>query len=207
MIELYVVRHGETAWNAEGRIQGHLDSDLTPEGRRQAEAAARLLKDRSIRFLYCSNLGRAMKTAAVLSWHLKIDMIPRRDLRECSWGRWQKRTWDDLRRDYAEQMRQRQEHLYEFRPPEGESYHDAEKRVSSFVREIQQRHPGQTIAVVGHNMVNRVMMKQLLDLSFERSCTLRQHHTEVYRLRLNGREKTYELLKAEKEVPQPEDRL
>lgn len=194
MLEVYVIRHGETVWNAEGRIQGHRDSSLTSAGREHAEAMARRLQGKGIQVLYTSSLGRALNTAGVLSERLGIDLQPRVQLRECGWGAWEGMTWEQLRRDFPRQMQRRQNNLFEFRPPGGESYKDGEARVRPFVNEIQGLHQGDTIAVVGHNMINRVLMRLLLGISFDEACQLRQDNHHVYQIRLNEEVRVYSLI-------------
>jgi len=186
MLEINIVRHGQTTWNAQGRVQGHLDSDLTPAGHDQAEACARFLKDRRVEALYCSSLGRAMKTATILAWHLGVEMQPRRQLWECAWGEWEGLHWDELHDKLGQEMRKRKEDRYLFRPPEGESYLDAEQRVRPFVDEIRRAHPRGVIAVVGHAMINRLLVRLLVGLSIEEMLRLRQANCSIYRLRISG---------------------
>lgn len=186
MNEIYLVRHGETLWNLEGRIQGHRDSDLTPLGLRQAEAVAQTLKERKIRAIYSSSLGRALKTAAILAWHLKVEMQPRRELWECSWGEWEGLRWLDLHEQHASAIQQREQNTYHFRPPGGESYQDAEQRLHPFLQEILRRHPVEPIALVAHGMLNRLIIRLLLQWSFEQVRHIRQDNQEIYHIHPNS---------------------
>ena len=80
--ELIVIRHGQTVWNAEGRQQGHLDSDLTSLGRRQAEAIADRLADQTFDALYSSDLGRALRTAEYVANKTHLEIVTDQRLRE-----------------------------------------------------------------------------------------------------------------------------
>ena len=81
-----VVRHGETAWNTETRIQGQKDSDLTPAGLAQAEAIGKRLARERFDALFASDLGRAMRTAERIAAHCALAVIPEPRLRERSFG-------------------------------------------------------------------------------------------------------------------------
>ncbi len=186
MKTIYLVRHGQTVWNSERRIQGHLDSPLTPLGERHAEASGRLLQGRGIAQLYCSDLGRAARTAAIVGACLGLSPQPRTQLRECYWGEWEGRIWEDLMEQHGPLMETRQANLYRYRPPEGESYQDGEARVRPLVNELRERHSGETVALVAHSMINRMILKVLLDWSFEEVMEQRQEHHEIIRIDFDG---------------------
>src|SRR6266550_8903059 len=134
MTELLLVRHGETDWNAEGKLQGHTDRPLNDYGRRQAQALADRLAEEKIDALYASDLCRARETAEILGEKLGLTVVVDPDLREKNWG-----TWEGLTSD---------ERLHvEF---EGEATEAHRERVLRAVRRIAERHPGQRIVVVTH---------------------------------------------------------
>jgi len=83
---LLLVRHGETDWNAEGRLQGHTDRPLNDFGRRQAAALAERLADDDIDAVYASDLARARETAEILADRLGLAVVTDPDLRERNWG-------------------------------------------------------------------------------------------------------------------------
>jgi broad specificity phosphatase PhoE len=170
---------------------------MTGEGLRLSEEIGRRLAEVSFDALYASDLGRAMKTAAIIGEMAGIAPQPRRELRECSWGRWEGRTWDELRSEYAPQMQQRQKELQTFRPPGGESYRDAERRVRPFIDILLAEAQSRTIGIIAHNMINRALMRQVLGITFDQACRLRQDHHQVYRLEINGEGRAHELIEVE----------
>jgi broad specificity phosphatase PhoE len=132
---LLLVRHGETDWNAEGRLQGHTDRPLNDDGRRQAkDLADRLARDEPIDAIYASDLSRAKETAEILGERLGHPVVIDPDLREKNWGNWEGLTGDERA-------------AIEF---VGESTQEHRDRVLRAVRRIVERHPGQRIVVVTH---------------------------------------------------------
>src|SRR5439155_19215192 len=134
MTMLLLVRHGETDWNAEGKLQGHTDRPLNDYGRRQAEILADVFAGESIDALYASDLSRARETAEILGEKLGLAVAVDPDLREKNWG-----TWEGLTAD------ERLHIAYE-----GETSEDHRERTLRAVQRIVERHPGERIVVVTH---------------------------------------------------------
>jgi len=132
--ELLLVRHGETDWNAEGRLQGHTDRPLNKYGRRQAKELADRLAGEGAHAIYASDLVRAKETAEIVGARLGLPVVIDPDLREKHWGTWEGLTGDE------------RVHV-EF---EGESTEDHRDRVMGAVRRIVARHPDQRVVVVTH---------------------------------------------------------
>jgi broad specificity phosphatase PhoE len=134
MTELLLVRHGETDWNAEGKLQGHTDRPLNEYGRRQAQALAEQLAGDSIDAVYASDLSRARETAEILGAKLGLPVVVDPDLREKNWGNWEGLTSD--------------ERLHvEFEGETSEAHRD---RTLVAVQRIVERHPEGRIVVVTH---------------------------------------------------------
>jgi broad specificity phosphatase PhoE len=131
---LLLVRHGETDWNAEGRLQGHTDRPLNDYGRRQAKELADRLAGEGADAIYTSDLVRAKATAEIIGDRLGLTIIVDPDLREKDWGTWEGLTGDE------------RVHV-EF---EGESTEDHRDRVMGAVRRIVARHPAERVVVVTH---------------------------------------------------------
>jgi broad specificity phosphatase PhoE len=131
---LLLVRHGETDWNAEGRLQGHTDRPLNDFGRRQAAALAERLADDGVDAVYASDLARARETAEILADRLGLPVVTDPDLRERNWGNWEGLTGSE---------RDRVEYAGEEREAHGE-------RVIRAVRRIAEQHPGERIVIVTH---------------------------------------------------------
>ena len=134
MTTLLLVRHGETDWNAEGKLQGHTDRPLNDYGRRQARALAERLAGEEIEAVYASDLSRARETAEILGAQLGLPVAVDPDLREKNWGNWEGLTPDErLRIEY-----------------EGESSDDHRARTLRAVERIVERHPAGRVVVVTH---------------------------------------------------------
>ncbi|MDX6487199.1 MAG: hypothetical protein QOF43_2352 [Gaiellaceae bacterium] len=134
MTTLLLVRHGETDWNATGRLQGHTDRPLNDFGRRQAAELAERLAGENVEALYASDLSRARETADILGARLGIPVVVDPDLRERNWGSWEGLTGSE--RDAVEF--------------EGEAPEEHRARILAAVQRIAAEHPGKKVVVVTH---------------------------------------------------------
>ena len=134
MTTLLLVRHGETDWNAEGRLQGHTDRPLNDFGRRQAKALAEELDGEEIEAIYASDLARARETAEILGERLGLPTVLDPDLREKNWG-----TWEGLTPTERDRV--------EF---EGETTEEHRERMLRALHRIAERHPDGRVLVVTH---------------------------------------------------------
>jgi broad specificity phosphatase PhoE len=131
---LLLVRHGETDWNAAGRLQGHTDRPLNDHGRKQAKELADRLAGEGADAIYASDLARAKETAEIIVMRLGLPVVIDADLREKNFGNWEGLTGDE------------RIHV-EF---EGESVQEHRERVLRAIERISERHPGQRVIVVTH---------------------------------------------------------
>jgi broad specificity phosphatase PhoE len=134
MTTLLLVRHGETDWNADGRLQGHTDRPLSDFGRRQARRLADELADEELEALYASDLLRARETAEIVGERLELPVVLDSDLREKDWGTWEGLT--TLERDRVEFV--------------GESTEAHQERTLRALQRIAERHPDGRVVVVTH---------------------------------------------------------
>jgi broad specificity phosphatase PhoE len=146
--ELLLVRHGETAWNAEQRFQGHADPPLNDVGREQARALADELAAEQLDAIYTSDLRRASETAEIVAARLGIEVIRRRELREIDVGDWQGLTWEEIEEQYPDGRSRWEEHGHGWEG--GETYEQLRERVVAALWEIAASHPGGRVLVVGH---------------------------------------------------------
>jgi len=153
LTRILAVRHGETAWNKDTRIQGHTDIGLNETGRWQAERLADALADESIAAFYASDLARAYDTAnAVATRHgQSVNAIP--ELRERCFGEFEGRTWEELREQFPDASEAWRKRVPDFAPPGGESLIDVRDRVVNTLLDLASRHPGEQILVVAHGGV------------------------------------------------------
>lgn len=185
---LLLIRHGATEAN-ELRpyiLQGgSVDLPLSDLGRRQAEAAAGFLAREDLAAVYASPMIRAVATAEAIASRHGLAPVTRPGLREVDVGRWERMTWDDIARDYPA------EHAAFYAHPGyapylgGESYADVAARVRPEFAEICVAHPGETVAVVAHNVVNRAFLASVLGLDMNRARELVQTNCCVNVLRFD----------------------
>ncbi|KAI9200451.1 hypothetical protein LWI28_008167 [Acer negundo] len=158
--EIIVVRHGETAWNADGRIQGHLDVELNDVGRQQAAAVAdRLSKEKAISAVYSSDLKRAFETASIIANRCGVKTDP--DLRERHLGDLQGlrlKEAAELKPDaYVASSSSRTDQEIS---GGGESFEQLYCRCTSSLQKIGMKHRGERVVVVTHGGVLRAFHKR-----------------------------------------------
>jgi probable phosphoglycerate mutase len=129
-----LVRHGETDWNADGRLQGHTDRPLSDYGREQARQLADKLAGEGLAAIYASDLARARETAEIVAARLQLQVVLDPDLREKDWGNWEGLTSTE---------RLGIEHV-------GESTESHQKRMLAALGRIAAKHPHDRVLVVTH---------------------------------------------------------
>lgn len=176
MTHLLLVRHGETAWNAEHRIQGWSNSQLSERGRAQAARLAARLQNVAIDSIYSSDAARALDTAAPIAADHHLEILPRPGLRELGYGDWEGLTGEEIRQKFPDAWhRWHVEQQWTDTIPGGESWADVEIRMARSLADILAAHPGSesTVAVVGHGGSLRVLILRALDLPLS---SLRRFH-------------------------------
>jgi probable phosphoglycerate mutase len=149
-VELTLVRHGETLWNVEGRMQGHGDSPLSERGRLQAEALAGALSAEGLDALYSSDLRRALDTARPIAAVLGLPVRPDARLRERHLGVLEGRTFAEVARDEPELLARWQGTDPAWVVPGGESKQQKHARVVAALASIVERHAGERVLAVTH---------------------------------------------------------
>ena len=159
-----IVRHGETTWNAEERIQGQTDTPLSDRGYRQAELLGARLAGREIDAAYVSDLARAWETARTVTRDRDVTLTPSPLLRERSWGDWEGLTFAYLRRTYPQEYARFRDSV-NVPPPKGESITDLMARTGDFVAGLNENHrDDQTLLIVGHGGCLNALITRVLDL-------------------------------------------
>ena len=173
---VYLIRHGETFWNREQRLQGQLDSPLTEEGIRQATVLAIKLADIRFDAVYASDLERARHTAhIIISRTNNISVTYDDRIRERHFGSFQGLTWEEIYAKYPDDAARELSGNAMNKVPGGESKHQLLDRVIAFFNEITTRHPAQKVLVVSHGGVLNVWTKYVLGLPLE---TPRRFHLD-----------------------------
>lgn len=149
---LYLVRHGETPWNLEGRYQGHLDPPLTERGRRQAEATAEKLAPIGFDAIYSSDLARARQTAEALAAKTGLPIQLDARLREIHQGDWQGVIVGDIRARWPRELEGWESDPWRYYPPNGERLQELRQRLFAAIRDIVTRFPHGKIAIFTHKL-------------------------------------------------------
>ncbi len=150
---LLVIRHGETAWNLEARIQGHTDIPLNEHGRWQAERLALALADEGVDAIYTSDLQRARDTAQAVARATGLTLQLDQGLRERNFGRLEGMTQNQVALLWPEEGRRWRERDPTYGPEEGETLQSFYQRCVDTAERLAQLHPGQTVALVAHGGV------------------------------------------------------
>lgn len=179
---IYLVRHGQTQFNAERRQQGRLDSDLTPLGLSQAAAVGRLLQGRTGKpagwRLVASPLGRAQATAAIIGQALRLTVETDPRVTEVSFGQWDGRLRDELAAEHPETFSRKD---WQFSAPGGERYEEVHARVSDWLADLPPELDRKVI-VVSHGGAGRVLRGAFLGLSREETWAQEVPQDAVFRL-------------------------
>ena len=163
----YIVRHGQTEWNAKGKLQGHQDSPLTKKGIKQAEIVQDELKHIQFNGAFSSDLLRAKKTAEIIALDRDIAIKTTQLLREGYFGRWEGKPYsifaNELKQLLDEFLSLSNEQKFTYKFPDIESDEEVVTRCLRFLRETAVAYPNKTLLVGTHG---GVMLALLIHLGF-----------------------------------------
>ncbi len=183
MKHLYIIRHGETTWNAEQRMQGRLDSPLNDKGRAQAHLHGETLqKIGGVDFVLSSPSGRTRETTAILNHYLQVPVDYDEALMERDCGLWSGFTVDEIEAEYPQEWVARDVDPWFHRPPQGENLPDLIARVTDSLARLATL-PHERIALVTHGVMSRAILTHYLDLEPVEANRLRHPNDLFYRLR------------------------
>ena len=187
-MSLFLLRHGETQFNRENRIQGWRDSALTERGiaqaKRNGRVLAQLIEDLKAYRIYASPIGRALDTARLVAFELGLDareIRTDRRLVELSLGHWEGFTWDEIPERFPEDWAARLADKWHFQVPGGESYQQMAERLASWLAE----HKSPAI-VVSHGAAGRILRGLYLGLAPDEMMTLEEPQDAFFEL-ANGK--------------------
>ena len=187
--EFWVVRHGESTWNVEGRYQGQTDVPLSPLGVLQAASLAERLTGRHFDAVYSSDLRRAFQTAEAVAERLDGPPAVRVDprLREIDVGQLSGKLHAEIERDFPDYLAALARDPWAARRPGGESMADLAGRVDRTFRDLNAQHPGQCVLIFTHGGVVRAAVSLALGGEPRGSwARLSVTNTSVTRLLLEG---------------------
>ena len=179
---LILIRHGETLWNTQLRMQGSLDSDLTPKGESQIKALGEWMKEVPFDYLYCSDTPRAHKTAEAIRKFTGHNLNFDKRLREKNLGVFEGLTSEEARERYPETFKQFKTAGASYVIDQGESTQQLLKRALDAIEEIRDRHPQKVAVAVTHGGVVRVLMKHVLGIPLDAPTQFLISNTGIFRL-------------------------
>lgn len=150
---LWLIRHGQTDWNLQGRYQGQADPPLNETGWRQAREVPAALGGTQFAALYSSDLRRARDTADVLAQALSLPVQVDARLREVRLGVWEGMLFTDIQARYPDAWQARETDALHARPPGGENLLEVAERTWAAADDMARAHPGGEVLVVAHGLV------------------------------------------------------
>ena len=172
----FLVRHGETDWNVEGRANGHTDIPLNKIGFQQANMAAEKLKGENIDLVLCSDLKRASQTAEIIAKRLGVELIIDKDLRERNMG-----VVEGMLREEWKQKHPNMSESLESRPLDGESLGELQDRIFKTFNKHKSQHKHKNIVLVTHGGSIRSLLGKLRNMKFEDWAHLQSKNTEIFK--------------------------
>jgi 2,3-bisphosphoglycerate-dependent phosphoglycerate mutase len=181
-----LLRHGQTAWNAEQRIQGHIDIGLDDTGRWQAQRLAQALQDQAIDRIYSSDLARAASTAAATAQLLGSPVVHHTGLRERCFGSFEGHTHTEVQIRWPAAAQRWHQRDPSFGPPGGETGASFHARCVATASQLVAQHPGQTVALFAHGGVLDALYRAATHQSLQAPRTWQLGNATINRLLWTG---------------------
>jgi len=162
--KVYLVRHGQTAWNLEEVFRGRADIPLDETGRKEVHLAGEALKDETLHAIYSSPLSRSMETAENIAKFQNISVTPFDAIIDISYGEWEGKSLKEVQEKFPDlyALWLREPHKVSF--PAGESLDEVRSRAMEAVENLVAKHKNENIALVAHRVPNKVICCALLGI-------------------------------------------
>ncbi len=186
-----LLRHGETFWNHEKRVQGHGNSPLTEAGKLQISNWAKHLNTGDWQHILCSDLGRVQETVAILNTTLDLPVTIDKRLREQNWGAWEGLKVSDVYSEWPDELAIQSTRGWDFCPPQGESRKDVRDRAFEALAESRTTISAKNLLIVCHLGVIKCLVYSVAGRKFmpdeptliEKGCMHHLHYSSSeYRL-------------------------
>ena len=179
-IKLFLVRHGQTEWNLEGRYQGITNTKLTKEGKNQAKLAAKYLSKVNFSGFYSSPIGRTVETAEIFKKILNKDYQTKENIKEMNFGKWEGLKFDDIFIKHKDDFCSWLKNPFENPPTGGESFIDIIKRGSHEINNIlKENEDDSNILLITHGGFIVAMLVYWLKIPAERWSSIIQNHGAI----------------------------
>lgn len=171
-MEIYLIRHGESILNGENKIQGHIDSGLSPVGFTQAKKLTKRLPKNKFNFVYCSKLLRAKQTAEIISNHIRLPISFHKDLAEIYLGEWEGKTPDEVNLEYDGGYKKWQKNPTRTLIPGAENIPEFKQRINKIFESIIENHKdGDNLLIVAHAGTITAIIAYILKGNFNKLIT------------------------------------
>jgi broad specificity phosphatase PhoE len=197
MMKIYIARHGETTWNEEGRIQGRSDPGLSQKGYAQSLALLHQLKDRPLSAIYTSTLQRSVQTAEPIANQLGLPIQRQPELDEIAFGILEGKNLYHFDEELTMEWERFKDNRFAYRIPGAENYADVADRIRPFEQRLLQNHEGQEVLIVGHRVVNRLLIGMLMEYPLDKILKIEQTNDMLYLIKRNGESKIYHYVDGE----------
>ena len=179
MTSIYLVRHGQTAWNKEEIFRGRTDVPLDETGLKQAELVSEYFKGMEIDAIYSSPLSRALQTAQKIAQFNDLKVQPLPGIIDMSFGKWEGRPHQEIREKDSKTYRQWVEEPHLVRLPGGEGLDDVRVRAMAALEEVMRKHPEKTLVLVSHRVICKVLICAILNLDNSHFWQITQDTTAI----------------------------
>jgi broad specificity phosphatase PhoE len=179
MTSIYLVRHGQTAWNKEEIFRGRTDVPLDEIGLKQAELVGQYFKGMEIHGIYSSSLSRAWETAQKIAQIHNLKVQPLQGIFDMSFGKWEGQSHRDIQENDKEIYRQWREEPHLVRLPGGETLNEVRARSMAALEEVIGKHPGKTLVLVSHRVICKALICAILGLDNSHFWQITQDTTAI----------------------------
>jgi len=176
---VYLIRHGETANAGQVCFNGHFDVDVSSTGKEQFRSISESLKDLSIHSVYSSDLKRTRICAEIVSEPHGLKPITFPELRELSFGEWEGLSVQEVNQKYPGQLDSQFKNIETFSVKGGETFLQLQQRVIPKFEEIVAGHSDETIVILAHGGVNRIILSHLLGIPMANVFRLQQEYGAI----------------------------
>ncbi len=173
-MNLYIIRHGQTAWNKEEVFRGTRDIPLNEVGLKEADALGTYLRDTPFDAIYTSPLSRATQTADAVAGTAHVTPVIEPNLMDLNFGTWQGMPHEKVRKKFPDLYKTWILFPEKAQFPEGESLRDVGSRVDTLLKRLLEKHPNQTVALFSHRVVCKVILCRLLGLGLDHFWQIQQ---------------------------------
>ncbi|GKX65288.1 histidine phosphatase family protein [Inconstantimicrobium mannanitabidum] len=179
-MKLLLIRHGQTDWNVEGKIQGSCDIELNDTGINQAKELSHKVLNENYKLskIYSSQQKRAVKTAEILSQATNLDYVVMDGLEEINLGEWEGLSWTEVKEKYPEEYKEWYINRRYTKPPKGEAYQDMLDRVFAALHEIIKNN-SKDVAIVTHSAVIMCIQCYLTNTPFDEMTKFKTDNTSI----------------------------